>query len=569
MKKMIPPVGYEDLKEIIEKGLYYVDKSLMIRELLDSAGKVTLLTRPRRFGKTLNLSMIRRFFEDERNIHGERIDNRQVFKNLAISRCRESYQKHQQQYPVISLSLKSAKQKKFEDAYAMLKKQISEEFRRHSYVLDGNRISKEEKDSYWRIMERTCGNEEYLDALHFLCKCLNNWHGKKAIILIDEYDVPLENAYMEGFYEEMVAFLRSIFESALKTNNFLEFAVITGCLRISRESIFTGLNNLEIHSVLSHRYDSCFGFTEDEVKAMLHSCGLSEKYPELKAWYDGYCFGSREIYNPWSIVNYVKNAEADSRAFPRPYWSNTSSNDIIRQMIENADEETRSEIERLMEGDTVEKPIHEEITYDEIHSSRDNLWNFLFFTGYLKSCGQRQDDSGLYLQMAIPNNEVRGIYRQSILKWFEHKVADLDRGVLIKALENGDCETAGKFLSEQLMDTISYFDYAENYYHGFLAGLLKGAGNYQVQSDRESGSGRPDLILKEKKFMGKAMVLEVKIARRFDEMEAKCEEALTQIKENHYAEPLLADGYRPVLSYGICFFKKGCIVKKGEAITRV
>lgn len=301
---------------------------------------------------------------------------------------------------------------------------------------------------------------------------------------------------------------------------------------------------------------------EDEVKELLAYYGISEKYPELKQWYDGYLFGKTEIYNPWSIINYVKQAIADVESFPRPYWSNTSSNTIVRELVEEADRETRQELEFLMDGGTIEKTVYEEITYGDIHASRDNLWNFLFFTGYLKTEEQRQVGETIYLQMSIPNKEIQAVYRQSILLWFDQKVQKTDRSLLIKALEEGDCSSAEAFLCDQLMDTISYFDYVEHYYHGFLTGLLKGAGNYDVLSNREHAAGRPDIILTEQKFMGKAMVLELKIAERFDRMEKRCEEALAQIDTQQYARPLMDDGYRPVLKYGICFFRKGCIVRK-------
>ena len=418
-------------------------------------------------------------------------------------------------------------------------------------------LSEEERAHYDAISTGDDAPSLYLDALRFLSECLAKYHGEKVFILIDEYDVPLENAYFEGFYEEMTGFIRSLFESALKTNPYLERGVITGCLRISRESIFTGLNNLNVHSMLSGHFSSRFGFTEEEVQELLAYYDLSEKYGELKDWYDGYLFGRTEIYNPWSIVNYVYEAGSENY-LPKPYWSNTSSNRIIRELVEEADEETRSELEVLMNGGFIEKPVREEITYGDIHESRDNLWNFLFFTGYLKVKNQRQEGENIYLQMSIPNREIKSIYRQSILIWFDRKISSTDRSPLIKALEEGDCRTAENFISEQLLDTISYFDYAESYYHGFLAGLLKGAGPYEVVSNRESGTGRPDLILREKKFMGKAMVLELKTAERFSDMEAKCEEAMQQIEDRNYVESLMDDGYRPVLKYGICFFKKGC-----------
>ena len=562
-KKKIP-VGYEDLKEIIDKNLYFVDKSLMIKELLDGEGKVLLLTRPRRFGKTLNLSMLRRFFEDERTEKGEKLDNGYIFDGLAISACGEGYLKYQQQYPVINLSLKSAKQPEYELAYANLVNAVAEEFRRHRYILEGTQISNADRREYEKAMERQGDRAFYTRALKFLSDCLADYHKKQVVILIDEYDVPLENAYFMGFYDEMIGFIRSLFESALKTNPNLAFGVVTGCLRISKESIFTGLNNLEIHSVLSGSYSSCFGFTEDEVKRMLEYYGLSEKYQELKRWYDGYRFGGQDIYNPWSIINYVKTADSEYGAFPRPYWSNTSSNSIIRELIEQADGDTREEIERLMEGETIEKPVHEEITYGDIHESPDNLWNFLYFTGYLKECGRRYDGETLFVRLAIPNTEIRSIYRQSILAWFDRKMQATDRSPLIRALEEGDCQGAENFISQQLLDTISYFDYAENYYHGFLTGLLAGAPGYQVVSNRESGSGRADLIVKSRAIRkGRAIVLELKVASSVAQMEEKCREAIKQIEEKRYEQELLREGYPVVEKYGICFYRKECMVESG------
>lgn len=555
------PVGYEDIKEIVERNLYFVDKSLMIKELLDKEGKVLLLTRPRRFGKTLNLSMLRRFFEDERTPKGEKIDNGSIFDGLIIAGCGGMYLKHQQQYPVISLTLKSAKQPNYKMAYASLVDEIIREYQRHAYVLDGE-MTERDRARMERILWGKAEDIDYAKSLQFLSDCLANYHEKSVIILIDEYDVPLEHAYFMGYYDEMTAFIRSLFESALKSNPNLAFGVVTGCLRVSRESIFTGLNNLEIHSVLSDSYSSCFGFTENEVKDMLEYYGLSEKYPELKQWYDGYRFGGQEIYNPWSIINFVKTADVEYNAFPRPYWSNTSSNSIIRELIEEADEDTRGEIELLMEGNVLEKPVHEEITYGDIHESPDNLWNFLYFTGYLKECGRRLDGETLYISLAIPNTEIRSIYRQSILTWFDKKMKVTDKSLLIAALEQGDCQAAEEFISAQLLDTISYFDYKESYYHGFMTALCSGIPGWLVQSNRESGAGRPDISLREKKFMGRAMILELKVTERFDKMEEICREALAQIDEQNYEAALAADGYRPILKYGLCFFKKGCKILK-------
>lgn len=558
MRKAIP-IGYEDFKEIIDKNLYYVDKTRMIGELSDRGGKVNLFTRPRRFGKTLNLSMLRRFFEDERTAEGEKVDNGYLFDGLAIAAAGEKYVSMQQQYPVISLSLKSAKQPDFDMAYASLVDEISGEFARHEYVLD--RIASEvEREQFLRIREKRAAQIEYAKSLEFLSRCLSGYHGKNTVILIDEYDVPLEDAYFRGFYDPMIDFIRSLFESALKTNPALEFGVITGCLRISKESIFTGLNNLEIHSVLGPYYCDSFGFTEEEVTALLDYYGLAEKYPQLRDWYDGYRFGEREIYNPWSVLNYTKTALGSRDAFPKPYWANTSSNGIIREMVEEADAGVREEMERLIKGETIEKPVHEDITYADIHQSEDNLWNFLFFTGYLKKCGERQEGEQIYMEMTIPNREIKSIYKNTVLEWFGQKVKKSDLSGLFNAVIHGDDDAFGELVSDQLQQTISFFDYKETYYHGFLTGLLSAMPGYSIVSNRESGKGRPDLVLREQKFRGRGIIMELKVTDSFPEMENLCRRALEQIEENHYAEALEADGCREIIKYGICFFKKGCLV---------
>ena len=558
-------IGVEDFKEIIEKDGYFVDKTLMIQSLIESNAKVTLFTRPRRFGKTLNQFMIRRFFEDERTEKGEKVDNGYLFDGLKIAECGEEILKHQQQCPVIFLSLKSAKQDDYQTAYACLIDEICKEFQRHSYVLQ-NEMPVRSREIFERIALGRGSKEEYAKALGFLSECLAKYHGNNAFILIDEYDVPLENAYFRGFYDEMIDFIRSLFESALKTNPYLEKSVITGCLRISEESVFTGLNNLEIDSVLHTRYADSFGFTEAEVEAMLAYYGLQQELSEVKEWYDGYLFANTEIYNPWSILKYVNDRKDHVTEFALPYWSNTSSNSIVREMVGEADEMAKADLETLINDGTIEKPVHEDITYGDIHQSQDNLWNFLFFTGYLKKISERKDESGetLYLTMAIPNTEIKTIYKNSIAYWFEQRMKETDRSPLKHALETGDCEAAEDFINSQLADTISYYDYAENFYHGFMAGLLVNIGGYRVKSNRESGNGRPDIVMTESKFRGRAMILELKISDTIQGMEKKCEEALTQMKEQKYESSLEDDGYQPILKYAICFFKKGCMVKKAE-----
>ena len=563
VKKKIA-IGVEDFKEIIDKDGYFVDKTLMIEKLIESRAKVTLFTRPRRFGKTLNQFMIRRFFEDEITEKGEKVDNGYLFDGLKITECGEEILSHQQQYPVIFLTLKSAKQPDFEMAYGALADEIYNEFVRHRYVLQSDALLPIEKERYENLINRRAAKEELAKAFAFLSMCLFKYHKKKTIILIDEYDVPLENAYFRGFYDEMIDFIRSLFESALKTNPYLEKSVITGCLRISKESIFTGLNNLEMDSVLHTRFGDSFGFTQEEVEGLLAYYDLSEQLEEVKKWYDGYLFNDFEIYNPWSILKYVNDRKDHVTEFALPYWSNTSSNSIVREMVGEADEMAKADLETLMAGGTIEKPVHEDITYGDIHQTQDNLWNFLFFTGYLKKVGERTVGNNLWLEMKIPNIEVATIYENSISYWFEQRMKETDRSPLVRALETGDCEAAENFISEQLFHTISYYDYAENFYHGFMAGLLVNIGGYLVRSNRESGNGRPDIVMTESKFRGRAMILELKISDTIKDMEKKCEEALTQMEEQKYESSLEEDCYQPILKYAICFFKKRCMVKKAE-----
>ena len=560
-------IGVEDFKEIIDKDGYFVDKTLMIKKMIESNAKVTLFTRPRRFGKTLNQFMIRRFFEDERTEKGEKIDNGGLFDGLAITKCGEEILSHQQQYPVIFLTLKSAKQPTYEMAYGALADEIYNEFMRHRYVLQSDALLPIEKERYENLLNRRADEKEVAKAFAFLSECLFKYHGKNTIILIDEYDVPLENAYFEGFYDKMIKFIRSLFESALKTNPYLERSVITGCLRISKESIFTGLNNLKVDSVLRTEYGDSFGFTESEVEAMLAYYNLQEELPEVKQWYDGYLFNDIEIYNPWSIVNYVYDHDRKITQFALPYWSNSSSNSIIREMVGEADADAKHDLETLINGGTIEKQVHEDITYGDIYQTQDNLWNFLFFTGYLKKISERKDESGetLYLSMAIPNTEIKTIYKNSIAYWFEQRIKQTDRSPLVRALETGDCEAAEDFINRQLVDTISYYDYAENFYHGFMAGLLVNIGGYLVRSNRESGNDRPDIVMQTVQIRkGRVILLELKIAGSIAEMEAACDRALAQIEAQHYAEPFITEGYPEVKKYALSFCKKECMVKKAE-----
>lgn len=563
MKKKLA-IGIENYKELIDKSYYYVDKTLLIQSLLDDGNKVTLFTRPRRFGKTLTLSMLKTFFENEMDWNGKQIENTYYFNNMKIISTGEEYLHHMGKYPVISLSLKAAKQPTFQLAHAQLCEQISNEFSRHRYVLQSSQLLEHEKNKYENLMSGTADEASYATALKFLSDCLKAYHKENVIVLLDEYDVPLENAYFRGFYDQMTDFIRSLFESVLKSNDSLEFAVITGCLRISKESIFTGLNNLKIISVLSQSYAEYFGFTPNEVQEMLAFYHLSEKQEEIGRWYDGYLFGETEVYNPWSVINYISDMIKGDSRFPKPYWSNTSSNNIIRTLIEVSDSSVKQEIEGLIAGHTIEKPVYEDITYEDVHKSQDNLWNFLFFTGYLKSTGQRFEIDTIYVTMKIPNEEIRYIYRTTIREWFQEKIKASDYHILYQDILTGNCTGVENFINDQLSDSISYYDNAENFYHGYLLGVLGGIPAYEIDSNKEHGNGRPDLILKPNHPEKPAAIIELKRVSSFKDMKPACTDALKQIEEKHYAKDLEKEGYTNILKYGICFCKKSCMVILSE-----
>ena len=549
------PIGVDNFEMLITRGYYFVDKTLLIKDLIDNKASVNLFTRPRRFGKTLNMSMLQYFFESSCK------DNGYLFENFNIMKAGEKYTSHRGKYPVINLSLKSAKQPNFELALKCVKDEITDEFRRHSYVLESDKL-KDEKEEYEKISKKVENEELYVTSLKFLSHCLEKYHEKKVIILIDEYDVPLENAFFEGFYDRMIAFIRSLFESALKTNPSLEFAVITGCLSISKESIFTGLNNLDIISILNEYYDEYFGFTQEEVNKILQDYGLSEKEELTRNWYNGYIFGKTNVYNPWSVVKFVKDLYKNKNIFPTSYWANTSSNSIVKSLIERADSATKKEIELLIEGKTIEKPVHEDITYGEIYDSMDNLWNFMFFTGYFKKVAERVDETNQkYLTLEIPNEEVKYIFRTKILRWFDEKVKTKDLSVMFTAIFNRDIETFQKELNKLLKETISFNDAYENFYHGFLVGVLLNMHEHIVKSNREGGSGRSDIYIKSLSIFEPAIIIELKVCKDPKEIFKKCDEALAQIEEKQYDLELKEEGYEDIIKYGMAFYRKDCLIK--------
>ena len=562
MKKALP-IGVENFKDIMESGYYYIDKSLFIKELLDMKGKVNLFIRPRRFGKTLNLSMLRYFYEDTGDMKKNE-ENRSLFHGLKIMEQGETYTEHMGNYPVINLTLKSAKQPTFESAYSKLRKAIADEFQRHQYILENGKINEEDKKLFQKIADRKGEYDDYSGALEFLSKCLYQATEKKTVILIDEYDVPLENAYFRGFYEEMVDFIRSLFESALKTNDYLQFAVITGCLRISKESIFTGLNHLKIVSMLDQRYSEHFGFTEAEVRQMMAYYGVESRFPTMKEWYDGYAFGGTEVYNPWSVINFMYDLYADVNAFPHPYWINTSSNDIIKDLIARADRETKGQIETLLAGGALDIQVHEEVTYGDMHSNGENLWNFLYFTGYLTKECEYFKEKYIFLKVRIPNIEVMTIYENTILNWLKDMIKKEDFHDLYRAMEDGNAQRMTDILNGQLFRTISFYDSAENFYHGFLTGILSQSENYLVKSNRETGNGRSDIMVKSPSLRGRSFIVEVKVSDSIDDLENDAEKALQQIYDKRYMEELRTEGYRKTDCYGIAFYRKDCEVRFRE-----
>ena len=551
------PIGVDNFEEIITKEYYYVDKTLFIEELLDKMGKVNLFTRPRRFGKTLNLSMLQYFFEIPQNGRS----NKGLFAGLNIMDCGEKYTSQQEQYPVIFLTLKSAKQPDYKMAYESLVDDIAREYNRHSYVLQSDHITEADKEKFIAVRDRKGDSIDYAKSLLFLSMCLWQCHGKRTIILIDEYDVPLENAYYTGFYEKMVTFIRSLFESALKTNPYLEFSVITGCLRNSRESIFTGLNNLNIISILNSNYGEYFGFTETEVRAMLEFYQRESHMETMKQWYDGYLFGETEVYNPWSVINFTEDLNSRESAFPTAKWSNTSSNSIVKDLIYRSGDEGRDEIERLMAGGTIEKTVHEDITYDTIYETEDNLWNLLFFTGYLKMTGMRMEGINRLITMAIPNLELLYVYENTVAKWFRDEIKQQDLSGLYQKLLEGRAEEVQEQLETQLQATISYMDNKEAFYHGFLIGLLSQLKGYITKSNREAGLGRYDICIYSHNIRKPVVLIELKLADTFQELEAASDRALAQLHERKYYLELAKEGYQQVICYGIGFYKKQIGVK--------
>ena len=559
LKKL--PVGFENFQEIRKLDFYYVDKTKLVEQLLENWSKVNLFTRPRRFGKTLNMSMLKSFFEIGTDTA--------LFDGLYISQNEELCKEYMGKYPVIFLSLKGVDGLTFEEAQSALCELIAGEVRRFKFLLNSSRLDNNEKNIYRDLISLQGEQETTLAtklkfSLKKISELLYQHYGQKTIVLIDEYDVPLDKAFQHGYYREMVALIRGLFGEALKTNDFLQFAVLTGCLRVSKESIFTGLNNFKVYSADDVRYDEEFGFTNEEVKKLLEDYNLQKHFTEVKEWYDGYRFGNADIYCPWDVINYVDDLVSEAKSQPKAYWINSSGNDLVKRFIDMADKTTKDEIEQLIVGEAVEKRIRLDLTYDEIDNSIDNLWSVLFTTGYLTKNGDVEN--GMY-RLIIPNKEVREVFLLQIRDWFDQVVANdhastekINRGFLEGKTDDIQRELT-MFLGETIsvLDTKARNEEKENFYHGILIGILKNYSGWAVKSNRESGDGYADILLKPKN-PDVGIVIELKYAHSMNELDKACERAMEQIKNHRYDAELREDGRNDLLAYGIAFCKKRCKV---------
>ena len=550
--------GTENFKELIDNNYYYVDKTMLIEDVISD--KVMMYNRPRRFGKTLNLSMLYYFFSNQEK------ENSYLFKGLNISKDKEIL-KHQNQYPVIFLTLKDMNNNNFKSQIYKFSSIISGIINKYiDRIIDSPLLNYRDKSWLEKYYNVNANLDEIKEALYNISIILNKYYRKKVIILIDEYDVPLQSAYNHGYYDEMVDFLRSVFSSALKTNDALERGVLTGCLRISKESIFTGLNNFIVRNITDREASDCFGFTQEEIDKLLDYYDLIDKRNEIKDWYDGYLFGETEIYNPWSALNYIKKVLSDNQYQAISFWANTSSNDLVKQYIENSTITMKEEFEELINGKSIIKKIVPELTYREMsfkNSMNDDIYSFLLFTGYLKIKEKVYENNELVedtYKLVIPNKEVKKIYENIFIKWFREYQKERDSN-FIDALIQEDVTKANSILQDVLLQSISYYDNYESFYHGFMVGFLNADG-YEVKSNRESGEGRFDLAVLPYSILNTAIVIECKHSNSIKELRKDSKEASNQIIEKRYIEGLRDEGYENVIGYGISFYKKQCIITK-------
>ena len=549
------PVGVENFEDIRREHFYYVDKTGFIEQLLKEYGKVSLFTRPRRFGKTLNMSMLKAFFEVG--------TDPALFKDLKILKNEELCEQYMGRFPVVMVSLKNIDAVSYGEAQALTAKMINREARRFQFLTESTKLTEVDRELYGRLLDPDMDRREIVNGLQELTELLEKHYGRKVIVLIDEYDVPLDKAFQHGYYDEMVSLIRGMLGSVLKTNDSLQMGVLTGCLRITKESIFTGLNNFKVYSVAESAFDEYFGFTDQEVGDMLREYGLEDDSQTVKEWYDGYTFGDESVYCPWDVINYCADHRNDQKMPPQNYWLNTSGNAIVRRFVDMANIQTRNEIERLIDGKTIIKEIYQELTYNELDSSIDHLWSVLFTTGYLTR--KRQIEKNKY-ELCIPNKEIQELFIRQIQEWFQIS-SRADQGTLnafCQAFSDGNVEKIQELFGNYLWNMISVRDSAskekkENFYHGMLLGLLRFREDWYIKSNAESGAGYSDILIEiPQKRIG--IVIEMKYAEqgRFDQA---CEVALQQIREKRYEEKLIEDGMKRVLAYGIACYRKECEVK--------
>lgn len=548
MENLTLPVGIDSFERIRREGYYYADKTGFIAELLKKTFEVNLITRPRRFGKTLAMNMLASFFDIKK-------DSRTMFAGLTIAKEKELCTKWMNQWPVLSLSLKSAEGLEFDYAYEQLQSIISDCCLKMEYLLQSEDVNSYDKELFNRLAAKRSTREELSNSIFTLTRMLSSHFNKPVIVLIDEYDVPLAKASENGYYTQMLELVRGLLGKALKSNDYLKFAVITGCLRIVKESIFTGTNNLVTDSISGERFSEYFGFTEAEVLDLLKEAGFLDHANEMRQWYDGYCFGKTDIYCPWDVLNHVNRLQDQPDAKPESYWKNTSHNGIIRSFLMRTDLMVNEKFEKLLSGQCICQKVTEDLTYDVLHSSEENLWTILYLTGYLTQDGTQ---NGL-LRLRIPNEEVKSIFTETVMEWFKDEISKNDRRNLFHALWTGNQESATELLSDLLFETISYHDYDESYYHAFLAGVFSGAG-FAVESNYEHGLGRPDIVVTDKRKR-RAIIIEAKIAKKENQLVAQCRAALKQLEEKQYAKGFLK-GYKEVICYGISFYEKECLVMK-------
>ena len=555
MKLLSIPVGVSDFEEIRRNGYYYVDKSGLIGELLSTTGtKVTLITRPRRFGKTLGMSMLESFFDIRK-------DNKALFEELEIAKRHELCMEWMNQWPTVFVSFRQVDGLNFNSAYDMLTLVISELYKKHLYLLDSDKLDSFDKEIVKQLIQGTASAKDMKGSLMLLTRLMYQQYGKPVILLIDEYDVPVAKANRNGYYEEMLDVMKGLMQ-ALKDNQALCFAVITGCLKIAKESIFTGTNNFISDTITDSRLNEYFGFVQSEVDQILKDADVLDKAESIREWYDGYHFGDFDVYCPWDVMNYLLELQRNPKAKPVSYWKNTSDNAVIRSFIDYAGSNITGKLETLLAGGTIVQRVDENLTYDYLYSSEENLWSMLYLTGYLTKAREEDYNGKLAdgtVALMIPNAEIKEIFETTVVKWFDDSTKKCDRSTLFHAVWNGDSENLTKEMNVLLRRTISYHDYKEDFYHAFLAGIFTGAG-YMVDSNKEHGEGRSDVVVYDP-INSRVAVFEAKYTKSLDKLESECDAALQQIDDRMYAKEY-EDDYDQILCYGISFFKKRCMVKK-------